>query len=253
MPKYGKRKSSKRTNRRSSYRRRSYKSSKKTYKKNIKKALNSLSEKKFYTATTPNCTGAIATIDALDGTTTITGIIASLLTGIPQGATKNDRIGDKIYLRYLIISGEVVNRNGTAGISGMPNVWIFRETIPGSLASATRFDIIGANPYAQSITKDYITLGYKVMRKKHGYVYVQNGGAISNTPAFYNKASSSHIWRYYFKIKIFKTLTWTASGYKLSDGMGDYYPVLFFQTNSYNLVSTGPTSTSKFKVTYTDV
>jgi len=216
----------------------------------FQRKLNTVAEKKTLIFACPNAFDTQAHTSCGDNTQALAGIFSFMFANLAQGAGRNQRVGNKIFIRNIVIKGEFFNLQGTNAATGIVGFWLAREKQALSVFGKTRQQILTPSPF--TIIPDFMTVGWQCVRKKHGYVYGTGGGAMSNTPVLY-KGTMEYNWHFKLKIRLFKTMHWQTASYTISDGMQDLVPIPWIDTQIHNSIGNGISNIINVRVTYTDV
>jgi len=218
--------------------------------KQFKRQLNNCAEKKYLYIDSLNESYGLHMLST-DATYTLTGIMKCVRANITQGSANGQRVGNKIFIRYIVIKGCFYNTitsvaNTNQSETGMVNFWLYKEHKKDTLAEQKkRSDLLPAY-YAQ--IEDWNSLGYKPIRRWsrfiHGFPY----------DAAKNSLTTPTMRTFKFKIPIFKTMEFMGEDQWLINGKHEeYIPVPFVAATNYNRSNNGVYVDSSMKITYTDV
>nr|WAE42947.1 MAG: capsid protein [Cressdnaviricota sp.] len=251
--KYGRKKFKKKHFRKSYHKRNSY-ASRKSSRKNFERQLNSVAEKKTLYFANPLGGSNQATTLSTDNTVLTAvgfGLYGFMYLNLVQGTSRSQRVGTKIFIRKIVVKGEIYNQQGVNFATSIVGVWGFREKTVGSMAAYTRNSLIGSLPF--TLIPDLGIVPYKLVCKRSSLIQGFNSGALNNTLPTQGKNGMGYLWHYKIKFNVFKSMVFETTTFKMSDGLGDLFIIPWIDSGLYNSVGLGIQNTSNVRVTYTDV
>jgi len=247
------------------YKRKSFRKYKKTHKrshkgrykksgyKTFKRKLNNVAEKKSAYFANPLAGDTQAHTLSTDNTVAFApgaGVLGFIYVNLVQGTSRVTRVGNKIFIRKIVVKGEIYNQIGTNCASAIVGCWVFREKSVGSMGTFTRNSVIGALPF--TLMPDLAAVPYKILGKKSAFIQAFNGASVNNTVTC-NGNQLGYCFKYKFKFNFFKEFSFDTVNYKCQDGMGDIIVVPWIDSGVYNTIGTGINNSCNIRITYTDV
>jgi len=257
--KYGKRSFAKKTRRHHRSSKRHYGSSRKgrigrrlRREHRIENMLQTVAEKKYCYFDMPNGAKYGDEMLCTDNTGVLTGVFNFIAANLAKGSSRTDRIGNSIFVRYLIFKGFFQNEMSSVSTSnqcetGQMCWWLFKERMPTTVSTKKRTNLVA--DWEDQIP-DYPSLGYSVRKKKTRFMQGMGSTALNNTVA----QPWGNQFRFKVKIPVFKKMEFISDNAWLIGGKYlEYVPVPFVDYQNYNRFNHGVFFDGNVKMTFTDV
>jgi len=218
----------------------------------VEKMLQTVAEKKYCYFDMPNCSTYGDEMLCTDNVKALTGVFNFVAANLAKGTSRTDRIGNSIFVRYIIFKGYFENEmsgatNDNHSETGNMCWWLFKERMPTTVSTKKRANLV--SDWEDQIP-DYPSLGYSVRKKKTRFMQGVASTAINNTIA----QPWGNMFRFKVKIPVFKKMEFLADNAWLIGGKYlEYVPVPFVDTQNYNRLNHGVWVEGNVKMTFTDV
>lgn len=209
----------------------------------FRRKLNKIAEKKF----TVNTQNNVVIRASTDNAAALEGPIVRAISLPAQGTTYNQRIGGKIFVRYITIEGWIVN-TAAEYISGRCLAFLVKESRNASLP-ATFINILnGTGELEQAMVPPPVNVvGFKFIKRKYM--------TLSRLPTLTNALTTSYHWaaKWTWRLKIMKSVDYGAGG-PIANLFRDYYMGCCYDNfNNASAVFATPRWNYKVQMTFTDV